>query len=82
MVEILMVEINISNGSIYMWQQWVNAILGLWVIAVPFIGLTADALTWTLAITGIAIAVLAFWGVQETSEADEVFTASRRFQHQ
>ncbi|RJQ33767.1 hypothetical protein C4568_03900 [Candidatus Parcubacteria bacterium] len=61
-----------------MWQQWTNAVLGLWVIAVPFIGLTGTALTWTLAITGIAIAILAFWGAQEHSEE----TPMRRLQHQ
>jgi hypothetical protein len=60
-----------------MWQQWVNAILGLWVIAIPFIGIAGSALTWTLAITGIVIAVLGVWGAQEISP-----TAERRLQHQ
>ncbi|HEV8677337.1 MAG TPA: hypothetical protein VN701_00675 [Candidatus Paceibacterota bacterium] len=45
-----------------MWQQWINLILGLWVLAVPFIGITASTLTWTLAVTGIIIAGLALWG--------------------
>ena len=45
-----------------MWQQWVNMVLGLWVLAVPFMGLAADTLTWTLAVTGIVIAGLALWG--------------------
>ena len=45
-----------------MWQQWANVVLGLWVIAVPFIGLTAAAYAWTLTITGIVIAALALWG--------------------
>ena len=45
-----------------MWQQWVNAVLGLWVIAVPFIGITGAALVWTLAITGLVMAILAVWG--------------------
>jgi hypothetical protein len=49
-----------------MWQQWVNAILGLWIIAVPFIGITGVALMWTLAVTGIVIAILGFWGAQES----------------
>ncbi len=50
-----------------MWQQWINGILGLWVIAIPFLGLSASAFMWTLAITGIAIAVLGFWGAGEQS---------------
>ncbi len=45
-----------------MWQQWINGILGLWVIVIPFLGLTDGTLTWTLVITGIVIAVLGFWG--------------------
>jgi len=42
-----------------MWQQWVNAVLGLWVIVVPFTGMTGSTLMWTLVVTGIAVAVLA-----------------------
>jgi hypothetical protein len=50
-----------------MWQQWVNVILGLWVIAIPFLNLIGDTLTWTLAITGIVIAGMALWGATEHS---------------
>jgi hypothetical protein len=48
-----------------MWQQWVNAVLGLWVIAVPFLALSAGTLMWALAITGIIVAVLGVWGAME-----------------
>ena len=52
-----------------MWQQWVNALLGLWVIAVPFLALTGASLMWTLVVTGIVVAVLGVWGAsQEQSE--------------
>ncbi len=44
-----------------LWQQWLNAILGLWVIAIPFLAITGAALTWTLVVTGVVIAVLGFW---------------------
>ena len=50
-----------------MWQQWINVLLGVWVIAVPFLDLTTNALGWTLGISGIAIAGLALWGVLETN---------------
>lgn len=46
-----------------MWQDWTNAILGLVVIGVAFLGLQGSALTWTLAIMGLIIAVIGFWGV-------------------
>jgi len=45
-----------------MWQQWVNVVLGLWTIAVPFLGFTSTTLMWTLAITGILVAGAALWG--------------------
>lgn len=54
-----------------MWKQWVNAILGLLVLAVPFLGLTTAAFTWTLAIAGIVVAVLAVWSVAEYSSVSE-----------
>ena len=49
-----------------MWQQWVNAVLGLIVVATPFLGLTAAAFTWTLVIVGAAVAIMGLWGAQET----------------
>ncbi len=53
-----------------MWQQWVNGILGLWVIAMPFIlGITDSATMWTIAITGVVVAALGFWGAGEHSSA-------------
>jgi VIT1/CCC1 family predicted Fe2+/Mn2+ transporter len=45
-----------------MWQQWTNGILGLWIILLAFLNLSGTALVWTLAISGIAIAILGFWG--------------------
>lgn len=52
-----------------MWQQWVNGILGLWVIALAFLGITGSAMMWTLVVTGIIVAVLAFWGGAERNSA-------------
>jgi hypothetical protein len=49
-----------------MWKQWITALLGVLTIAVPFLGLSANALAWSLAIIGIVVAVLAVWrGVEE-----------------
>jgi hypothetical protein len=45
-----------------MWQQWVNGILGIWTIIVPFLGFTGSTLTWTLVVTGVIVAILGFWG--------------------
>lgn len=62
-----------------MWQQWVNLLLGLWVIVVPFIAMSGSTYTWTLVVTGIIIAALGLWGALETSS--ESRTGSMRTQH-
>lgn len=45
-----------------MWQQWVNGILGIWVIITPYLNFSSSALTSVLVITGILIAIFGFWG--------------------
>lgn len=55
-----------------MWKQWVNAVLGLVVLATPFLGLSSGAATWTLAIAGIIVAVLAVWSASEGTSSEQV----------
>lgn len=43
-----------------MWQQTLTGVLGLWVIIYPFLGITGQANTVLLVITGIVIALLGF----------------------
>jgi hypothetical protein len=58
----------IKNLTIlFMWKQWINAIIGLGVIAVSFMGLTAAALMYTLVIGGIVLVVLSLWSAYEIS---------------
>ncbi|MDE2079208.1 MAG: hypothetical protein KGI73_02370 [Patescibacteria group bacterium] len=45
-----------------MWQEWTNAVLGLVVLVVAFLGLTGATLTWTLAIAGLAIIAISLSG--------------------
>lgn len=56
-----------AKHNTIMWKQWINAILGLLVLAVPFLNLSAGAFTWTLAVTGIVIAALSVWSASETA---------------
>jgi membrane-associated PAP2 superfamily phosphatase len=49
-----------------MWKQWVNAILGLAVIATPFLALSTTAVVWTLVIAGAVIAILSIWSAMES----------------
>ncbi len=48
-----------------MWQQWLNGLLGLWVILLPFLGLTGETAVWTFVVSGMLIAILGFWGALE-----------------
>ena len=45
-----------------MLPNWTNVLLGLWVMAIPFVGFAADTLMWALVLTGAAIVALAVWG--------------------
>ena len=63
-----------------MWKQWVNAILGLALIVVPFLGLTSTALAWTLALGGLVILVLSLWTVGEVP-SDEYERVAHRHSH-
>jgi hypothetical protein len=62
-----------------MWKQWVNAVLGLAVIVVPFLGLTLTAMAWTLAIMGAGVLALSLWTTGEVSnrEYEQVVTHHR-----
>lgn len=64
-----------------MWQQWTNAVLGLLVVAVPFLDLAAATFTWTLVVIGIAIAALGIWGAQETNTERERGKMAHRPRH-
>lgn len=47
---------------INMWQSWVIAIVGLWVIIVPYLNMSESSLKMILVITGIVIIILGLWG--------------------
>lgn len=64
-----------------MWQQWTNAVLGLLIVAVPFLDLAATAFTWTLVLAGLAIAGLGIWGAQETNTERERGRMEHRPRH-
>jgi hypothetical protein len=49
------------------WIKWALAVLGLIVIAVPFLSLSLTALTWTLVIVGLVIAALSLWSLNENA---------------
>lgn len=59
-----------------MWQAWTTALLGVAVIATPFLGLSGDTFTWTLVAIGIAITTLALWDGAAEQQLE------RRLRHQ
>lgn len=44
-----------------MWQNWIVAILGLWVMLSSFMGMSASSMSVNLLVIGAVIAVLGFW---------------------
>ncbi len=50
-----------------MWQNWVNAILGLWIMLSSFLGMSLSAMMTNLLIVGAVIAILGFWGAYSAS---------------
>ncbi|MDP3762964.1 MAG: SPW repeat protein [bacterium] len=48
-----------------MWKHWVNGVLGLWVIIMPYLGFTATAHQILMVVAGIVIAVLSFWAASD-----------------
>jgi hypothetical protein len=64
-----------------MWKQWVNLILGLAVIATPFLSLSTDTSTWTLVVLGAVIAILSLWNASE-ERTEEYHEQALRHMHQ
>lgn len=58
-----------------MWEQWVNGILGVWLVISPFLGLSPNAMTTNLVIVGILVAIFGFVGAGQTQHV-------RNSQHQ
>ena len=44
-----------------MWQNWVNVVVGILLIILPFVVATLDPLRWISVVGGIVVAVLAYW---------------------
>ena len=65
-----------------MWQHWINAVLGVWLIALSFIGLTTAGLVWALVLTGIVVAVLSLWGAgEEAAERSHMADLELQLRH-
>ena len=52
-----------------MWQSWVLAIIGIWVIIMSYLGLSESAMTSWHWITGIVIIILGVWGAVDRGTA-------------
>lgn len=50
-----------------MWKQWLNFILGLWIVLSAYLGFTPDAMVTNLTVTGIIMAGLSLWSALEYS---------------
>ncbi len=45
-----------------MFQQWVNFILGLWILASAYFGFSPTGFMTNMTICGILVAIFALWG--------------------
>lgn len=45
-----------------MWKHWVNGVLGLWIVAMPYLQLGNQHAN-LMVVTGLVIAALSFWEV-------------------
>ena len=44
------------------WQNWVNALLGLWLIVATYLYVPSGAGRTVMVITGVVVAIIGFWG--------------------
>ena len=60
--------------AFHKWEEWVNALLGLWLIVSPYVlGFTMprDAM-WNQIVVGVLIGGLAIWAAVTTSESGDL----------
>lgn len=51
------------------WMNWLNAVLGLWLITSPFFfGVAVMTALWNEIIIGLLVAVMAIWSVTSTEQ--------------
>lgn len=55
-----------------MMNQWINGLLGLAIIAVPFMSLSGTVFAWTLATVGLVISVSSFLAM--LTDPEELYT--------
>lgn len=48
-----------------MWANWVNVVVGIWLIISPFVIKSASGMQWNNIIFGIVVAVLAYYATTQ-----------------
>jgi hypothetical protein len=62
-----------GEGYRIAWPSWVNAILGVWLIAAPFVmGYANTTATWNDVVLGIIVAILATTSALATPRVDDM----------
>lgn len=59
------------------WSEWVNGILGLWVMWASYLYVPSGAGRTVVLITGLVVAVLGFWG----GASEPHYNNNRQIQH-
>jgi len=68
---------SLNSLTIMQWKQWVNFIVGLWIILSGYIAFGPAANATNLTIAGIIVAALALWSALENRS----FSHNRDYEH-
>jgi hypothetical protein len=64
-----------------MWQQWINFILGLWLVISAYTGMALFGVTLNLTIVGLVVAALSLWGALSYPTREQRVGEHERGQH-
>ncbi len=65
-----------------MWQNWVNLILGLWIILSAYLNMSPSSLATNLTISGLLVAALALWAaLQYRSKSGNMYSGRDTHSH-
>ncbi|HBY99293.1 MAG TPA: hypothetical protein DEP84_36035 [Chloroflexi bacterium] len=67
-VILVLAWVRVANPARYTWLSWSNVVLGLWLIAAPFVlgSASVTAALWNDIIVGVIVASLAIWSAFST----------------
>ncbi len=53
-----------------MWQNWINALVGAWLVIASLLNMSAATMEMNLLVGGAAVAILGIWSLLESSAGE------------